>query len=159
MSDHSARIDEFVAFSSAVTGFSDFRLRGTGQVAAYLATLDEIVGEHVVGDLLAAFGGVARDDTDQKAVQRALRRDIFSDDRLGPVARALIKLWYTGTWYELPAEWREYYGHTGLDRTFVVSASSYTEGLLWPAIGANPAGAKPPGYGTWALPPQVDTMA
>ncbi|HYO83919.1 MAG TPA: hypothetical protein VES20_21125, partial [Bryobacteraceae bacterium] len=38
---------------------------------------------------------------------------------------------------------------------FMVSAAAYTEGLLWPAIGANPPGAKGPGYGSWALPPRV----
>ena len=89
-------------------------------------------------------------------MQRGLRREIFSDPKLGPVARALVKLWYVGTWYELPADWRDAYGQNDRDRTFVVSASAYTEGLLWPAIGANPSGAKAIGYGMWAAPPLVD---
>jgi len=37
-----------------------------------------------------------------------------------------------------------------------VSPASYTEGLLWPTIGANPPGAKAPGFGTWAYPPVLD---
>jgi hypothetical protein len=37
----------------------------------------------------------------------------------------------------------------------VVSAASYTEGLLWPTIGANPNGAKAPGYASWAQPPRI----
>jgi hypothetical protein len=36
-----------------------------------------------------------------------------------------------------------------------VNESAYTEGLLWVAIGANPPGAKAPGYGSWARPPQI----
>lgn len=157
MRTDSARFEDFVAFSAVATGFSPFHLRGTGQVVRYLATLDDIVGEEITTGLLDAYRGVARDaGDDSAAVQRGLRRDIFSDPKLGPVARALIKLWYVGTWYELPDDWREAYGQNEKDRTFVVSASSYTEGLLWPAIGANPSGAKPIGYGMWASPPLVD---
>jgi hypothetical protein len=158
MSADSGRLGDFLAFSSVVTGFGVFHLRGTGQVELYLATVDDIVGEEIVGQLLDTFCGVMRDaGEDQAAVQAGLRREILSDAKLGPVARALIKLWYVGTWYQLPVEWREPYGQNAMDRTFVVSASSYTEGLLWPAIGANPAGAKAVGYGMWATPPLVDT--
>jgi hypothetical protein len=158
MSADSGRHGDFLAFSSVVTGFGVFHLRGTGQVELYLATVDDIVGEEIVGQLLDTFCGVMRDaGEDQAAVQAGLRREILSDAKLGPVARALIKLWYVGTWYQLPVEWREHYGQNAMDRTFVVSAGSYTEGLLWPAIGANPAGAKALGYGMWATPPLVDT--
>ena len=40
--------------------------------------------------------------------------------------------------------------------TSTVTAASYQEGLLWPAIGANPPGAKAPGYGSWAQPPRIE---
>jgi len=158
MSTDSARLADFLAFSSVVTGFGGFHLRGTGQGELYLATVDDIVGEQIVGQLLDAFHGVIRDaGDDQAAVQAGLRREILADALLGPVARALIKLWYVGTWYQLPVEWRESYGENASDRTFVVSPGSYTEGLLWPAIGATPPGAKALGYGMWATPPLVDT--
>jgi hypothetical protein len=156
MSAAGERFEDFLTFSSVVTGFAPFDLRGTGQAELYLSTLDDIVGTQIVGDLLDAFNDVARDLGDNPvAMQRGLRRDVFSDARLGPVARALIKLWYVGTWYELPVEWRESNGENESDRTFVVSSSSYTEGLIWPAIGANPPGAKPLGYAMWATPPRA----
>jgi hypothetical protein len=156
MTTHSPeRLAEFVAHSATLTGFAAFDLRATGQVDLYLSTLDDIVGEAVADELLGTFGEVTREAAgDEAALQHGLRR-IFSDRKLGPVARALVKLWYAGTWYELPAEWRESYGESERDRTFVVSPGSYTEGLLWPAIGANPPGAKPIGYGMWATPPRV----
>ena len=44
----------------------------------------------------------------------------------------------------------------GHDSTHVVSPTSYTEGLLWPTIGANPPGAKAQGFGSWAAPPTID---
>jgi hypothetical protein len=60
-----------------------------------------------------------------------------------------------GAWYPLPAAWRGTFGELEKDTTFVVSPAAYTEGLLWPTIGANPAGAKGPGYGTWSVPPRI----
>lgn len=149
---------EFLALSATLTGFSVFRLEGTGQTDAYLGVLTDIVGEATVDALTAvhrcvvdAAGG------DEARLERGLRRELLSDAKLGPVARNLIKLWYVGTWHELPAAWREAFGASARDRTFVVSPEAYTEGLLWPAVGANPAGAKPFGYGMWAKPPRIET--
>jgi hypothetical protein len=160
MTTDDGRLGDFLSFSCAVTGFRAFQLRGTGQVELYLATADEIVGAETMNQLLTASSEVLRDvGDDPAAVQAELRRRILSDDLLGPVARALIKLWYVGTWYQLPTEWLQRYGENPANRTFVVSAGSYTEGLLWPAIGANPPGAKAQGYGMWALPPVVASGA
>lgn len=149
-------LDAFLAFSSRVTAFSVFDLLGTGQAEAYLEAVTDAVGDGVVADLLAADAAVAeRADGDDDLTAELLRAEVFSDDRLGPVARGVVKVWYLGTWYALPSTWHEAYGGRGADATAVVSATAYTEGLVWPAIGANPPGAKGPGYGTWALPPQV----
>lgn len=147
-------LDTFLELSAALTGFATVRLRGTGQAEAYLATLTEVVGEATVEALLGVWRKVAA----AAEVDRALRLEILSDDRIGPVARNIIKMWYVGTWYALPTDWREAYAATDRDRTFVVSPEAYTEGLLWPAIGANPSGAKPLGYGMWATPPRIETV-
>jgi hypothetical protein len=37
----------------------------------------------------------------------------------------------------------------------VISADAYATGLVWRASGAHPMGADPPGYGSWANPPEV----
>jgi hypothetical protein len=150
--------EDFLAFSAVLTGFSPYRLRGTGQVKPFWSTLNDIAGTAIARELLSAFRSVADEaGADEAALERSLRLRILSDAKLGPLARNLIKLWYVGTWYELPREWRETYGGSENDRTFVVSASAYVEGLLWPAIGANPSGAKPLGYGTWADPPAIES--
>ena len=151
---HDETLDGFLELSAALTGFSTFRLRGTGQAEAYLATLTEVVGEATVAALLDAWRRVAA----EAEAARALRQEILSDERLGPVARNVIKMWYVGTWHALPADWREAHAATDRDRTFVVSPVAYTEGLLWPAIGANPSGAKPLGYAMWATPPRIETV-
>ena len=144
------RLERFLAFSADVTAFSDFQLRGTGQAEPYLATVVDVVGEALVDELLERHARLPDGDR-----ETSLRREIFSDEQLGPIARNLVKLWFVGIWYELPAAWREAFGARERDVTFMVSATAYTEGLLWPAIGANPPGAKAPGYGTWAAPPRI----
>lgn len=143
-------MDRFLAFSSAATGFSVFELRGTGQAEAYLAAIEQVVGSVRLGVVLDAYDrtAVAKDRN------AALRRDVLGDEMLGPIARNIIKMWYIGVWYELPHEWTETFGAIDQNTTFMVSAAAYTEGLLWPAVGAHPPGAKPPGYGSWVDAPQ-----
>ncbi len=148
--------DRFLALSAALTGFTAFQLRGTGQGALYQSTVSSMAGSANLLALLDAFDGIDGAATGSAAERdRLLRHDVFSDDRLGPLARSVIKMWYVGIWYELPREWRERFGGSAEDRDHVPSPQSYTEGLLWPAVGANPAGAKPFGYGMWAKPPRV----
>lgn len=156
MSHNPQRLTDFLDLSTTLTGFSEFDLRGTGQAQAYLDTVLAAVGPATTDELLAAHGAIqeAADD-DQDAHDRLLRARILGDDRLGPVARNLMKLWYLGTWYAMSPQWTQAFGVAGVDGTFVVSRAAYTEGLVWPAIGANPPGAKGPGYGTWAEPPAI----
>jgi hypothetical protein len=47
-----------------------------------------------------------------------------------------------GIWVELPRAWTQTFGALEKNVPFMVSANAYTEGLQWPAIGANPPGAK-----------------
>lgn len=149
----SGRLERFLAFSADVTAFTVFQLRGTGQAEAYLTAITDVVGEALVDELLERHARLP--DGDREPL---LRREIFSDEQLGPIARNVVKLWFVGVWYELPAAWREAFGALERDFTFTVSAAAYTEGLLWPAIGASPPGAKGPGYGSWAGPPRIPTI-
>jgi hypothetical protein len=150
------RLQRFLAFSAEVTGFTNFDLVGTGQAEPYLSTVIEVVGEAFVDDLLDAYDEVSEQAKDDPAlIDNLLRKEIFSDEKLGPVARNVIKLWYVGIWYQVPRDWMEEFGAWEANDMFMVSASAYTEGLLWPAIGANPPGAKGPGYGSWAAPPRL----
>jgi len=156
MNTDQARMGKFLAFSATVTGFSEFHLLGTGQSEAYLATVTDIVGEQAMRSLLSEYERIsAIAGQDREAYDSLLRTEIFFHELLGPVVRNIIKLWYSGTWYQLPREWRAAFGAREGDRTFVVSPTAYTEGLLWRAIDANPSGAKGPGYGSWGGPPQI----
>ena len=150
------RLTKFLDLSATLTAFGVFELNGTGQAEAYLATVEEVIGEDLLDDVLETYErlrGQAQKDASE--LRRLLRREIFADEKLGPIARNIIKLWYAGAWYELPSAWREVFGTSENDFTHMVSPASYTEGLLWPTIGANPNGAKAPGYGSWVLPPRI----
>ncbi len=150
-------LERFLAFSAEVTAFSTFDLQGTGQTESYLSSVTDVVGEEVLGELLDVYRRATDESAGDPAVRATLLyRDIFSSEQLGPIARSIIKLWYVGVWYELPPEWTENFGALENNVTFVVSPSAYTEGLLWRAIGANPPGAKAPGYGSWAAPPRIE---
>jgi hypothetical protein len=149
-------MDQFLTFSAEMTAFSVFHLRGTGLADDYFKTVTGVVGEPMLAELLAVYatiGTPSQPERDQK-----LRQRILGDDKLGPIARNIIKLWYIGIWEELPQAWTEAYGALENNVGFMVSAAAYTEGLLWPAIDANPPGAKAPGYASWVSPPQITVV-
>lgn len=137
--------DRFVELSSLLTGFDAAELESTGMVRPYLALLTELVGDQIVGELLAA----STHDLP----------DLLQHPCHGPLCKNLIVLWYLGQWDQLPAAWRTAYGAHPDDVSRIVSSDAYKEGLVWPAMGSHPPGAKQPGYGSWALPPGTGSYA
>jgi hypothetical protein len=156
------RLARFLNLSAELTAFSVFQLRGTGQAEAYLGAVERAIGVPMLTELLDAHAAIPSvNDSDEGAIERRLqqvRQQIFGQEKLGAIARNIIKLWYIGTWYALPADWNDRYGSLAQNSDFVVSPSSYVEGLLWPAIGAHPEGAKAQGFGSWAQPPNIPTF-
>jgi hypothetical protein len=175
-----ARYEQFMKLSVELTGFTDYVLQGTGCATTYYSNVVEIVGENNLADLLDVYEGVViatpigkkapSEDKLPTAVQAdlnkarkkarnkrnwRLRVRLLSNEKWGPIARNIIKLWYVSIWFELPSAWREAFGPLPNDRTFIPGAYSYTQGLLGPSVGAHVQGAKAPGYGTWADPPEI----
>ncbi|MEU2715635.1 hypothetical protein [Streptomyces sp. NPDC007205] len=154
--------EEFLRLSVDLTAFEETELLGTGLARRYLAKVRAACGDEIVTALLDAHRAARADaageagSLDRILLDRALRHRVFSDERLGPVARNVIKLWYAGMWCALPPEWTDRYGAQAAGEASTVTAASYQEGLLWRAIGANPPGAKGPGYGSWAQPPRIE---
>lgn len=150
------KFEDFLGLSVALTGFPKFNLQGTGQAPLYFSTILDIVGESNFFELLRTFREIeAKAKEDDAILAEGLRHNIFSSNKLGPISRNIIKLWYVGTWYQLPDSWRDTFGSYEKDTTFVVSPVAFTEGLLWPTLGVNPPAAKAQGYGTWGLKPSV----
>jgi hypothetical protein len=146
--------EQFLEFSAVLTGFSRLDLLGTGMLDLYYGALTEIVGGSICGELWADFeklmqkcGGALGE------VEAAVEKHILPDQKLGPVAKTIVQMWYLGQWSQLPPEWREKYGTNPSDFNHVISPASYVEGLVWRAAGVHPQGAKQPGFGTWSAPP------
>lgn len=119
------RADRFVRASALLTGFGRVALLGTAMTDDYLRALDAALPAGTVDDLLAAC--------EERGAEA-----VMADERLAPVARSVIVLWYCGT----------------LDGR-VLSMESYLAGLQWVAAGAHPVGARQQGYGAWAVAPEA----
>lgn len=145
-------LDDFVGLSAALTGFEIVELQGTGLVESHFDSITDLIGERILGRLLLTWRQICDDKKLDKS--SAIRTSIFGCPLIGPVARNLIILWYTGNWNQMPGEWRDQYGAAAGDRTHVVSSESYKEGLMWRAVLAHPPAAKQPGFGSWTPPPQ-----
>lgn len=151
----SSGVADFAEMSATLTGFSVVELEGTGLVGPLYDELLATIGAREAGKLLGASARVHDDHRGRgpDAVDDAFRVEILDDDRYGPVARNVLKMWYLGTWSQLPRAWRDAYGATSLDTDRVISVSAFTESLVWVAAHTHPMGAKAPGFGSWARPP------
>jgi hypothetical protein len=127
----------FAQRCAALTGFEPYDLLATGMAEEYLATAREQVGAATVEAVLAM---VDRDPAELSGTGLE-------------VARALTYLWYTGAWPRLAPEAHGLLRREVANVEFVVSPDSYTEGLVWRTFNGHPAGAKAPGFATWALRP------
>ncbi|QNP68611.1 hypothetical protein IAG44_03390 [Streptomyces roseirectus] len=146
----------FTDLSVELTGFDRAELAGTGMIDTYYATLLRMIGEREAGQFLRyADDALTEDGETTPGAGEAFKEAIVDSDRFGPVAAALVKLWYLGRWYPLPAGYRDRFGSTADDVEHVVSGQSHREGLVWVAAGAHPMGAKPPGFGSWGEPPAL----
>ena len=162
-------VQRFVEQCVVLTGFSEFDLHATGMGGLYLDTARQQVGHTRFEQFLTGLA--------QK------KGNTLKPDHLAPtdreIARAVTYLWYTGAWPRMAetvhtelwgsataAEQPKKPTHTGhrgeaaaeppgkpANTEFVVSPSSYVEGLVWHTFNGHPVGAKPPGFGTWSVPP------
>ncbi|OLT16570.1 hypothetical protein BJF79_18290 [Actinomadura sp. CNU-125] len=146
----SADAHEFVRLCIPLTGFAEFDLYGTGMAQLYLDTARAQVGEKHFAEFLEAW---------KAAYEAGAGVELLTPTQL-EIARAVTYLWYSGAWPRLaPA------AHADLRREqanaeFVVAPGAYVEGLVWRTFHGHPAGAKPPGFGTWGVrPPRPSTLA
>ena len=151
--DRSEMKEYFLDLSAALTGFSKFDLQGTGQADLYYSTVEQNIGNELFQELLQTFHNLdlkAKSTNDRSILDHGVRSEILESEKLGAIARNIIKLWYVATWYSFPEP-----EGTNDREPVIVSPQAYPEGLLWRSIGVNPPGAKAPGYGTWSEKPSV----
>lgn len=127
----------FAQRCAVLTGFAPYDLLATGMADLYLATARDQVGVATLDAVLAVV------DQDPDSLNGT---DL-------EVARALTYLWYTGAWPKLAPEAHGLLRRDVANVEFIVSPDAYTEGLVWRTFNGHPAGAKAPGFATWALKP------
>lgn len=150
----------FLELSSAATGFSVAELQTTGVQDTYYDCIAKIFGAGLLGELFDAWQDLeikatsdnASSETDLQDQQ--FEKTLVTDTKYGPMIKNIISLWYLGQWNQMPPEWRNAYGTSAHDVTYIVSTAAYREGLVWPSIGAHPMGAKQPGYASWSIAPR-----
>lgn len=132
----SSRHDEFLHLSQVLTAHRlDAYL-----VEPYLKRMRDALGSQV-DDLLDRFQALVKAGQDPIL---ALRNEILPDKVLGPVAKAVLLLWYTGGIQNtLGGDWE------------LQSADQYYRALVWEAIGAHPPTLSNGYFGHWKYPPEM----
>jgi len=144
-------LENFILLSVQLCGITSFDLVGTGYAQKYFTFVEEIVGGDRLCRMLDAFAALP---TDPATRNTALQAAILNHPEFGPIARNITKLWYMATWFQLPPTWRLNFGAHPKDQSCIPFTYAYAESLVGPATGAHPAGAKPTGHQSWALPPE-----
>lgn len=143
------RLDQFVALSSALTGFTTDVLSPPLDPTdpplkqLYLRTVDT-QSPATVDALLAAFATLSGQPP-QTIANTLLEVDSASPSDTALMARSIIKLWYVGSWYP-PASVSATDGS-------VVSMNAYIGGLAWVAMQAHPMGYSELKFGYWNAAP------
>ena len=79
-----------------------------------------------------------------------------SDDDTKFLARSIVLLWYLGSWYK-PGDLKSNAATPGtraVTPSEVVSAKTYTQGLIWQIVGAHPMGYSNLQFGYWSRDPR-----
>ena len=118
-----------------LTGFREVDTAGTGQAREHLDRVLAVAGDEPHGRLLATPSAEHALRRPRPRPARAQRDRALVPRPVGPDAAC------TGATATAPRP---------PTQAQVASAAAFREGLVWPAIGAHPIGAKPPGFGSWA---------
>ncbi len=149
---------DFYRISAPLTGYDEAQLRGTGVGETYLEVLSTLIPATITHQLQDAFLNLSHDCDD--TLNEQIRIHILSNEKLGPVARNIIKMWYLSIWYPMPQDWTSNYSEPTQtpgkyeDVEFIISEDAYIQGFAWDALKSHPMGAKQPGWATWSFAPE-----
>ena len=87
-------LESFLALSTSLTGFDRVDLLGTGLAQEYYEQVVNAIGPTISQELWAVVQKLpARPGN---ALETALRQEVLSSPKFGPIARNIIQLWYLG---------------------------------------------------------------
>ncbi|NLU90823.1 hypothetical protein [Chitinophaga sp. Ak27] len=155
MEKTTAGLDNFIAISVPLTGYSRVALLATGMAADYYHAVRRIIGDDRMNDFLSVAADILQYTHGKAPAQeREIRQQLLASLLYGPITRNIIQLWYWGAWLPLPDAWIAKYGKgvKGNENHFI-SPAAYQQGLIWQVMGSHPEGAKQPGFGSWSIAP------
>lgn len=110
------------------------------------------INSHAVPSSFAKLLQIAKDS--RKSPGEIIPKVNGSDDATKFLARAIVLLWYLGSWYE-PTDLKANAspGTRHAISSKVVSAKAYTQGLVWEIAGTHPMGYSNLQFGYWSRDP------
>lgn len=128
--------DVFISISEALTGFSEDELLSTGLSQVYYEAILKSLEAATFAEFLNISKEILESSYSENQLNDTITSKLIATPDMNDIAGKVITLWYLGTW----------------DGAYV-SPTSYTEGLVWKAMGSHPPGAKQPGFKSWSIPP------
>lgn len=148
----------FISMSVGLTGFTSDAIAPELDTidikSAYLQAFDANLPSGMAEQILVQYGKLweaagARPGTEEAIVGRMLAGDGTSPAQILAM-RQLLFLWYAGAWPTVQYDQSPTRGQTFSD---VLSADSYTHGLVWRVMQSHPMGSSNYTYGYWANDP------
>ncbi|UGA53087.1 MULTISPECIES: hypothetical protein [Dickeya] len=140
-SEPDTAFDDFMTLSALLTGFSQFELTGTGLAHDYFTWLQH----NAAGPFKQLLHDFAAQPNDDALRLNWLEATVLTSLTLGPIARSLLRLWYTGQWVPISPEPDA--------AAYFLSDAAWREALIWQAIHAHPQAIRQQEFGAWAEPP------
>jgi len=135
----------FLSISIHLTGFTALELLSTGLLPFYYYTLTKEPDQECIKRFFVEAQSILKEAAgDDALIGQAISKCLLAGNAYNQLAQRIILLWYTGVWTSI--------GTTTPATTQVLSAASFMEGLVWKAAQTHPAGAKQPGFASWADP-------
>ncbi|QWP78066.1 hypothetical protein J5226_06625 [Lysobacter sp. K5869] len=151
-------MDYFVSMSVGLTGFSSEAIASPFASidikAAYLAAFEENLPSGMAEQILERYktlfvAGGSKPGSEEQIVGQMLGGSGTSAAQVFAM-RQLIFLWYAGAWPTVADTGSPTHGQTF---STVLSADSYTLGLVWRVMQSHPMGSTTYNYGYWASVP------
>lgn len=139
-------LQDFIGLSAALTGLAaDLLAPDIDPVnlpPVFFKTAEQGLGSTVLSNLLEQYATLKQQGSSPDQIAAAVLADKASQSAQG--ARAIMKLWLLGSWYQPFAQ-----GGRPAGQVSVVSDQAYKEGWAWRIAQAHPMGYSQYHFGYW----------
>lgn len=150
----STDLDNFTGLSVVLTGIDQERLAPSvdpiGLPTTFLGFIGPRLGQNVLNALLAQYAALLAEQQTPQQIGTAIlmQNGQPATTQTAQAARAIMKLWLLGVWYQPYAQ-----GAFAEGEQTVVSDEAYTQSWAWSIAQAHPMGYSEFFFGYWNSPP------